>query len=155
MNIILMRHGEAIPFAASDSERSLTPNGIAEVTKTSSLLMEGGWVPKAVFCSTRLRAEQTACRVIESMSLSSTPQIINGITPEEEWSSALKIIAANASDGSLFVFHQPILTKIVGYLIESNPHVDIHPRAVVGVAYVLSVCDFLPGEATILSSYTP
>ena len=114
MNIILMRHGAAVPFAMNDGDRELTPEGKSEASRTGTQLKHGGWIPESVFCSTRIRAQQTAALVLESLGCDLESQMIDGITPEDDWSEAMAVIESRASDRSLFVFHQPILTDIVG-----------------------------------------
>ena len=65
------------------------------------------------------------------------------------------VIESHASDGSLFVFHQPILTDIVGYLTEGRADIDVQPRAVPATAYLLNLSAFLPGAATLVGAYQP
>ncbi len=48
MNIILMRHGEAVPFAVNDGDRELTPKGKSEASRTGTQLKNGGWIPDVV-----------------------------------------------------------------------------------------------------------
>jgi phosphohistidine phosphatase len=155
MNIILMRHGEAVPFAVNDGDRELTPKGKSEASRAGTQLKQGGWIPESVFCSTRIRAQQTAALVLESLGSGLKSQIIDGITPEDDWSAAMAIIESLASDRSLFVFHQPILSDIVGYLTKGQANVDLQPRAVPATAYLLKLPAFLPGAATLVGAYQP
>jgi hypothetical protein len=67
----------------------------------------------------------------------------------------MAVIESHASDGSLFVFHQPILTEIVGYLTEGQAQADVQPRAVPATAYLLKLSAFLPGAATLVGAYQP
>ena len=53
------------------------------------------------------------------------------------------------------MFHQPILTEIVGYLTEGQAKVDVQPRAVPATAYLLKLPAFLPGAATLVGAYQP
>ena len=155
MNIILMRHGEAVPFAPNDADRMLTPKGKAEASNTGTQLKKAGWIPEIVFCSTRIRAQQTADLVISALGSGLKPSVLEGITPEDDWAQSMAIIEKHAVDQSLFVFHQPILTQIVGHLAEGNPNFDVHPRAVPATAYILRLDAFLPGAATLVGAYQP
>ena len=155
MNIILMRHGAAVPFAMNDGDRELTPEGKSEASLTGTQLKHGGWIPESVFCSTRIRAQQTAALVLESLGCDLESQMIDGITPEDDWSEAMAVIESRASDRSLFVFHQPILTDIVGYLTEGQANFDVRPRAVPATAYLLELSAFFPGAATLVGAYQP
>jgi phosphohistidine phosphatase len=155
MNIILMRHGEAVPFAPNDGDRVLTPNGKGEASNTGTQLKKAGWIPQTVFCSTRIRAQQTSELVIGALGLAIKPQVLQGMTPEDDWAQAAAVIEENATDRSLFVFHQPILTQIVGHLTEANANADVHPRAAPATAYVLALETLLPGAATLVGAYQP
>ena len=155
MYIILMRHGEAVPFAPNDRDRILTPTGKSEATNTGLQLKRGGWSPKAIYCSNRIRAQRTADLVIGVMRLDMIANTLEGITPEDDWLDAMAVIEGHASNNSLFVFHQPILTQIVGHLTEGDPWYVGHPQAVPATAYVLQLDAFLPGVATLVGSYQP
>ena len=155
MNIMLMRHGEAVPFALNDGDRILTPNGRGEASNTGTQLKQAGWEPQTVFCSTRVRAQQTSELVIGALGLAMKPQVLKGITPEYDWTEAAVTIEQHATDQSLFVFHQPILTQIVGHLTEANANADLQPRAAPATAYVLALETFLPGSATLVGAYQP
>ena len=76
MNIILMRHGEAVPVALNDGDRILTPNGRGEASNTGTQLKQAGWEPQTVFCSTRVRAQQTSELVIGALGLAMKPQVL-------------------------------------------------------------------------------
>lgn len=154
MKIILMRHGEAIPFAPSDAERMLTPNGRGEATRTAHLLEQGGFVMQPLFCSTHVRARETAALVATAWQ-SDPPTAIAGLTPEDDWQAAMAVIEAQVSDTATVVFHQPILAQIVGHLLTGDHRADLQPRAVPAAAYVLSLEHFAPGSATLIAAYTP
>ena len=89
MHIILMRHGEAVPFAPNDADRILTPKGKSQATNTGSQLKRGGWSPETVYCSTLIRAQQTAELVIDVMRLDVIANKVEGITPEDDWVDAI------------------------------------------------------------------
>ena len=155
MHIILMRHGEAVPFASTDADRILTPTGRSQATSTGYQLKKSGWSPVAIFCSTRIRTRQTANLVIDVMRIDVIANTIKGITPEDDWEDAMAIIENHALNNSLFVFHQPILTQIIGHLTEGDPWHDVLPRAIPATAYVLQLDTFLPGVATLVGTYQP
>ena len=155
MHIILMRHGEAVPFAPNDADRILTPKGKSQATNTGSQLKRGGWSPETVYCSTLIRAQQTAELVIDVMRLDVIANKVEGITPEDDWRDAITMIENLALNNSLFVFHQPILTQIVGHLTEGDPRYVGLLHAVPATAYILQLDAFLPGIATLVGSYQP
>jgi phosphohistidine phosphatase len=155
MNIILMRHGEAVPFAQNDADRILTPKGKAEAANTGTQLKKASWIPQAVFCSTRIRAQQTAELVISALGSDLQSIVLEGITPDDDWAKAMAVIEQHAVDHSLFVFHQPILTQIVGHLTDGSAHFDVYPRAVPATAYLLKLDALLPGAAALVGAYQP
>ena len=150
-----MRHGEAVPFALDDADRPLTPKGKIEAVTVGSHLKRAGWIPTMIFCSTRLRAKQTADLVADSVGAEDQAKIIEGITPEDEWEMAISVIEQHMMEGAIFVFHQPILTAIVGFLIEADMNFKVHPRASPGTAYHLRLDAVLPGTATLVGGYQP
>ena len=67
----------------------------------------------------------------------------------------MTLIEDQATKNGLFVFHQPILTQIVGHLTEGDPRYVGHPHAVPATAYILQLDAFLPGIATLVGFYQP
>lgn len=155
MQIILMRHGEAVPFAPTDAERALTPAGVGQSRQTAHQLQQAGFGPNRLIASTRLRAQQTAEQVQSVFPELTTITQWPGITPEDEWQVALGELERQCVDGDLVVFHQPILMQIVAYLVTGDARGYVHPDAVPAAAYVLSLEAFLPGAATLVSAYIP
>lgn len=155
MQIILMRHGEAVPFAPTDAERALTPKGLGEARQSANQLRMAGFVPKRIWVSSRLRAQQTAEQVRTVFAQDEVPQVLDGITPEDPWASAMMVLERNVRDGDLVVFHQPILMSIVASLITGDAGGYVEPNAVPAAAYVLSLEAFVPGTATLVAAYTP
>ena len=153
--IILMRHGEAVPFAPRDADRPLTPTGQGEATQIGRRLADAGFAPAAIAHSTRLRAHQTA-QLVEATCPNRPPvSEWSGITPDDPWQQAMAVLEAGVCDQHLVVFHQPILAQILGYLLEGDPNFDVQPRPVPATAYVLDCDHWLPGSARLLAAYTP
>jgi phosphohistidine phosphatase len=142
MQLILMRHGEAIPFARTDADRTLTPRGEAEAIEIGHQLRQARVSVVRGHSSGYRRAFQTC-------------QLMCTETPDSALDAALKALERAVSDGDLVVFHQPLLTKVVGYLVYADPTHDVEPRAMTGTAYVLSLSDFSRGGARLIASYQP
>ena len=66
MNIILMRHGEAVPFAPKDADRMLTPKRKAEASNIGTQLKKDDWMPQAVFFDAKSSAGDFATRDLSS-----------------------------------------------------------------------------------------
>lgn len=155
MNIILMRHGEAIPFVLNDAERPLTAKGKADTAIIGSHLRKSEWSLSTIFCSTRSRAQQTAEVLMDSIRSEHQVKVLEGITPEDDWRHAMAVIERHMLEGAIFVFHQPILTAIVGFLTEADANFDVRPRALPATAYHLRLAAVLPGMATLAGGYQP
>lgn len=154
MQLILMRHGEAIPFAQTDADRVLTPRGEDEAHSVGRQLREAGLQVARGHHSGYRRARQTCQLVCQEVGIplgSALPQL----TPESPIDEALKALERGVHAGDLVVFHQPLLTKLVGYLVYANPTFDVEPRAITGTAYVLAVDEFARGGAELLATYQP
>ena len=61
MNIILMRHGEAVPFAPNDGDRVLTPNGKGEASNTGTQLKKAVDTSNSVLFTDSGAADFGAC----------------------------------------------------------------------------------------------
>ena len=150
-----MRHGEAIPFAPLGHDRPLTSKGKVEATRTANLLKAARLEPRKFLCSTRLRAKETAELVKALVAPECSVKTIDGITPDDRYEKALIKIELHAADATLVVFHQPILTQIIGWLTGGSAQIDILPRAATATAYLLDVDAFLPGGAILKDIYQP
>ena len=65
--LIVMRHGKAEPFAATDHERTLTARGLRDARDAGVHLREGGFVPDWALVSSAVRARQTWDAVCEGL----------------------------------------------------------------------------------------
>lgn len=116
MQVYIMRHGDAVIQAASDSARPLTQKG-----KDDSILM-AKWLQAhhplidTVLVSPYLRAEQTWQVMRDELSLPSQVQVMDGLTPggNAEWVAAqIRDYAFSGAKAVLVVSHLPL----VGYLV--------------------------------------
>ena len=155
MQIILMRHVEAVPFGQIDQERSLTPNGKVQAIQTANKLKRANVNVAKVICSTLLRARETAEIVGATLAPHCVVQSIAGITPNDAYDSALTEIQSHGRDGTLVVFHQPILSHIVSWLTHGSLNADLYPIPVTATAYVLSLDEFAPRSAILRCAYQP
>lgn len=60
VHLTLMRHGIAEPYSGDDDSRSLTPEGMEQISAVAQSLVAGGWCPGALVHSPLKRAVQTA-----------------------------------------------------------------------------------------------
>lgn len=116
MKIFIMRHGEAEHFAASDSERQLTPAGVANSIKVAKECAGNGFNHfDCVLVSPYVRAQQTWDAIAENF----TTQAVydsDDITPYGQSDDVYEYLCAMAESKGiqsiLLVSHLPL----VGYL---------------------------------------
>ncbi len=118
MQLVIMRHGEA-GWHADDRQRTLTPTGREGVTSTARQLLEFGWQPDRLWCSTLVRADQTA--QIAGALLGLAPESQSFLSPDED--PALCIDALQQLDEAcsiMVVSHMPLVGRLTGLLVEGS-----------------------------------
>lgn len=77
---MLLRHGESgwEGDPASDHDRILTEHGRTEARRIGAALVEAGWAPERVICSTASRARQTAELAAPETATSHHPSLYMG-----------------------------------------------------------------------------
>lgn len=77
--LILLRHGQAEPYADTDAQRPLTPAGHEKVAASARALQKAGYHPTLLLCSPLLRALQSARLAGEILGLSEqTEALLDG-----------------------------------------------------------------------------
>ncbi len=116
MKIFIMRHGEAVHFAANDAERELTHYGKAQSMAVAKKCKEQGFKQfDLVLVSPYIRAQQTWETVSEQLEAKEC-QVYDEITPYGDSETVFSYIAAllqlNNFETVFIVSHLPL----VGYL---------------------------------------
>ncbi len=120
----IMRHGEAEMHAASDSERELTPYGLAyskQVAEQLADYLERLEIHSLVLLhSPFMRARQTA-KVLEA----SLPEIKNSIclefaTPDDDPNGCFDKLDAYAGECFVLVSHMPLVSSLGSLLEHGN-----------------------------------
>lgn len=117
MKLLILRHGQAEMFAASDAARQLTDAGHAEVRdvlrKSEKELME----VSQMWVSPLLRAQQTADLVIEArgdIPRHTTDLLLPESTPMDVMEQLLHELSGDQS--CMLVGHQPLIGELVNGL---------------------------------------
>ncbi|KFK93841.1 MULTISPECIES: phosphohistidine phosphatase SixA [unclassified Serratia (in: enterobacteria)] len=116
MQVLIMRHGEAVLDAASDSVRALTECGRDESRQMAAWLNTKSVNIERVLVSPYLRAEQTLEVVREALVLPEGAEVLPELTPGGDAalvSSYLQVLAKEGVSAVLVVSHLPL----VGYLV--------------------------------------
>lgn len=140
MKLLIMRHGEAQSYAASDAQRPLTAKGEQQAITAGQTLQSLGFKPDLVWHSPYIRASQTAAAVMAQLASSNKPiasQVSEFLQPDVNPSYVAEKIAAmvQGSQGQglegqassmvetlLIVSHQPLVSALVGMLVEADTH---------------------------------
>lgn len=118
MHVIIMRHGEA-GWHQDDRQRTLTDNGRKGVARTARRLLDAGWQPDHIWCSTLVRARETARIVGGVMNLGPLPRSF--LTPDED--PGLCIDALQADDAGhciMIVSHMPLVGRLTSLLVDGH-----------------------------------
>ncbi|WP_257262978.1 phosphohistidine phosphatase SixA [Endozoicomonas sp. ONNA2] len=152
MKLIIMRHGQASwpassDKAFSDKERSLTGQGIREVSDTVALL--AGQRVNYIFSSPYLRAQQTARIAAERFGLR-----VATLDELEPAGNPAKVLDALADSGVvLLVSHMPLVGYLAGLLCDGTPGAG--PSFQTGMALVLEMDMLAPGTGRVIERIIP
>lgn len=115
--LYIMRHGDAVPMAPKDSERSLSEFGKQQVASAAKHL-EGIEISRCVV-SPYLRAQQTANIVIQSSNQAIEIETESKITPDDSPSGVVSLLERYMGGGDvLMVSHQPLVSAVSGLLLK-------------------------------------
>ncbi|MCW8347610.1 phosphohistidine phosphatase SixA [Vibrio sp. ZSDZ65] len=116
MKVFIMRHGEAVHYAATDEERALTPHGeLCSLSVARACKQQGFSSFDHVLVSPYLRAQQTWNRISEVFTAKKVT-VCDDITPYGQAEDVAEYIGALSNveslESILLVSHLPL----VGYL---------------------------------------
>jgi phosphohistidine phosphatase len=119
MKLIIMRHGQAVPNAASDSERSLTAKGEKDAFMLGKWLINQRYEPEVVLISPYLRARQTAAQVLAQTTPWSSEEA-TWITPEGSPLQVIKLLSQRPESSIMLVSHQPLVSNLLALLVDEQ-----------------------------------
>ena len=112
MRLYFIRHAEAEDLAASDFARELTEHGIQRTELIGQMLKGLGVAPAEVYASPRLRAQQTAEIIAESLNRPVTTD--EGLDFDFDLDVVARLIEPLAPDAEVvFVGHNPSMSAVV------------------------------------------
>ncbi|MBV8847406.1 MAG: histidine phosphatase family protein, partial [Bryobacterales bacterium] len=130
MNISILRHGTAEDKGTKpDAERRLTKEGERELRAVLRLARKAGIKPALILTSPLIRAVETA-RIAEaelgSKNIAETKALLPAVAPAQVW----KEIRSHHDAGEIMlVGHEPQLSRIAGFLLESPLMIDLKKGA--------------------------
>jgi len=113
--IYLVQHGEAVSKDV-DPGRPLTPKGMREITAMARFLKNSNLQLAGILHSGKLRAEQTAGILAQTLLDGATAGIVKHIYPNDSVQAFSGRLEQYGS-GSMFVGHLPFMEKLVAYLV--------------------------------------
>ena len=126
--LIVMRHGHAQGFAASDRERALTAQGELASRSQAALVANffAGHAP-AIYHSPYLRTTQTAAQLAAALSAAgngsamhcsrfAAEQLLGDNSPHE----VLQWLELSGIKQAVIISHQPLVSTLLSLLVEGN-----------------------------------
>lgn len=123
MRLYLIQHGEA-KTEEEDPSRPLTDKGKREVEKVARAVRRLGVNPLIIFYSGKLRAEQTAKIMANTLGTSKEPEATLGLKPNDDvkvWAS--KILGYR--DDIMVIGHLPFMDRLSSLLLCGDDNIGI------------------------------
>ena len=122
MLLYLLRHGRAVPYgAASDEERTLTPDGITALTTSLKSCRDRLPKPDRVVHSPYIRAHQSAKILGRVLEVEDRLVSLRSITPEGDPNTFLESLAtAEPVNTMAVVSHEPFLGRLLALLLTGD-----------------------------------
>ncbi|NRQ41971.1 phosphohistidine phosphatase SixA [Rheinheimera sp. YQF-2] len=143
VNLVIMRHGEAEPMSAHDSQRQLTARGRHEVNQMALWLQQHYAAFDLIWVSPYLRTRQTAELMLARQAPFSQLEIIPELVPEGDAALFKSYFDARISEKPdakvLLVSHMPL----VSFLTEAF---TLQGQAPVFTTAQLACIDYRPGQ---------
>ncbi|KAA8996955.1 phosphohistidine phosphatase SixA [Affinibrenneria salicis] len=156
MQVLIMRHGDALPEAASDAVRPLSERGRDESRQMAQWLEGQGLDIERALVSPYVRAQQTLQTVRDVLTVRGAEEVLSQLTPGGDAryvASYLQALAQEKSGTVLVVSHLPL----VGYLVAELCPAESAPMfATSAIACVTldddgrGVCDWMIGPAQLV-----
>lgn len=151
MRFYLMRHGQAVPLAARDELRELTPLGAADSELIAARYLRQSFT--RLWASPYVRAQQTMAMVQKGAELGGKVQTLRFITPDDDPQDVLDQLQPLTEENGcyLIVTHQPLIGRLISLLVDGQDYplgVDTSSIAVLDMPVVASGC------ATLVARYS-
>ncbi len=120
--VILMRHAKSSwdDLDVSDHDRKLNVRGRKSAVLIGNWLVENGYIPEQVMCSTAVRCMETWAGLKETMDLGIEPEFDRNMY-HAHVSMMLEKLSAAAADTVLYLGHNPGTSAFAEELLESRP----------------------------------
>lgn len=149
MDLLLLRHADALDYAATDHERPLSEKGHQQAALVAEFVAGYRVRPILLLSSTALRTLETAAPLARALGLSTTPckWALPGMTPAQ----AVEGIGRHLPAASiLLVGHQPDLGDLAADLLgrPARDHLNFEKAT-------LAHLTLRPGQPAVLEAFIP
>ena len=128
VDLVILRHGEAEPYAGSDAQRELTEAGRLETEQQVQVLSELGFAPDEIIHSPFTRTCQTA-DICHAMFPNAQMKSHSGLMHSADVNQIPYLL--NQQGSVLFVSHMPLVARIVNFFC---PETSVYGFGVSGFA---------------------
>jgi phosphohistidine phosphatase len=126
MKLYFVRHGKAVDASLmpNDFDRPLTDKGAKKVRKIANVLHGMGIAPSAIFASPRVRAQQTALIIAETLHKTVTTR--EEVNFDFSVHDVEKLVTGYPNDAEImFVGHNPSMSQVVRDVVGANMNMDV------------------------------
>lgn len=117
MQLYIMRHGDALLHARTDAERPLSDKGRRQAAAMVNHFLPA--LPGRVIASPYLRAQETCSIICEGLRIRQF-DTVDGITPDDDPFSAIRLLQNHETDTLLMVSHLPLVASLVSLLVDGH-----------------------------------
>ncbi|MEO1646402.1 MAG: phosphohistidine phosphatase SixA [Chloroflexota bacterium] len=118
MKLYLIRHGQAVDHAATDSLRPLTEKGNRQARDVGMVLQRLGVQPAYIFASPRVRAQETAQHIGTALGVDITTE--DACNFDFDISKALRLATQGAGEDVICVGHNPSMSEVSSQLASAR-----------------------------------
>jgi phosphohistidine phosphatase len=124
MFLIIMRHGDALPRAATDFERVLSEHGEQEAAVAAKEIGSRDFAVDAIYCSPLVRARQTANIVRQHLPEELQVETWLDLEPGAGCEAVADRLGALTQPVVMLVSHQPFVGRMIRYLTGQDIGMD-------------------------------
>ncbi len=139
MNILIMRHGDAVRAAASDAARTLTDKGKRDVFNVAQSIRAESIDIERLISSTYTRAFETAQIVAQVFNIDTEIITCPDITPNTPPHIAIRSLDPLLKPNTLVVSHLPLVSHLLASLVGGGVEANDIPMTT-------AACVWLTGE---------
>ena len=117
MKLYLVRHASAVDEII-DPARPLSPKGKKQARATGRFLRYLGAAPDEVWCSEKLRAEETARAIVKALKMDTGPVARKGLAPTDPVNEFYEELQRRQGE-LVIVGHAPFLPRLAALLLDT------------------------------------